>query len=125
MGLPDTEAIVGEFLRSVVTVPVSGLVPNPRPGRFVRVWRTGGPAMSRVVDQPQLTVQAWDESSSAAAWELMSACREALLGAARLDAMPLVRRVYMVGGPYYDPDPESGAHRYSMTVAFRIRATRN
>lgn len=123
MALPDAEAMVRAFLVSeFADETVTTTVPSPRPARFVRVWRTGGASMSRVVDEPLITVEAWAASKGAAA-ELGSEVRDVLLTSATKTALPLVRRID-AGAFYYDPDPTSGADRYSFTVSMRVRATR-
>lgn len=118
---PDAESMLVAFLKTVVTVPVSTRVPQTRPASFVRVWRTGGAAVNRVLDRPTITVQAWADSSVDAA-ELARKCREALLS--KSTTMPLVRGVEEQTGPYSDPDPETGIPRYSLTVRLSVRAQR-
>lgn len=39
-------------------------------------------------------------------------------------AMPLVRGIESISGPYYDPDPDTNGDRYTVTVRMRVRATR-
>lgn len=116
---PDAEALVGGFLRSRLTPPVSTKVPNPRPKRFVRAWRTGGAALNRVVDQPQVTVTCTAPSSVTASDDARAA-RYALMNES--SGMPLVRRVEDVSGVYYDPDPDTNEDRYSFTVRLTVRA---
>lgn len=115
---PDVEAMVGAFLRSRLTVPVSTKVPNPRPARFVRAWRTGGTALNRVVELAQVTVTC-AAANSIQASDDARAVRFALQN--EYTAMPLVRGVEEVSGPYYDPDPDTGGDRYSMTFRLAIR----
>ena len=97
-------------------------VPNPRPKTFLRVWRTGGAAINRVLDEPLITVQSWSEESDDDASENANVARELLLNASAV--MPLVRGVNEVTGPYYDPDPGTGTTRYTFTVRMRVRAPR-
>jgi hypothetical protein len=64
----DAEKLVREFLDDRVGVPVRTKVPaKDRPAEFVRVWRTGGAASSRVLDRPIITVHAWAANSPRAA----------------------------------------------------------
>src|SRR5690606_32762956 len=54
--LPDSTALVVEFLADRMDVPVSSLVPRGRdalesPARLITVTRTGGPALNRAVDK--------------------------------------------------------------------------
>lgn len=117
--LPDAESTVVAFLRDRCGVHVGTKVPNPRPARFIRAWRSGGSAVHEVLDVPHITVTAWAEDSEDAS-ALASTAREALFN--DYTAMPLVRRVEEVGGVYYDPDPATGADRYTFTMSLRIRA---
>lgn len=117
----DVETIVRDFLGDRVDVPVRTRVPKPRPKRFIRAWRTGGAAVNRILDRPLITVQVWDEEDDARASALANECRDYLLGAST--GMNLVRRVEEVSGVYYDPDPDTGIHRYSFTHQLSVRAT--
>ena len=78
MRFPDVEAMVLTFLRGRVESPMATTVPSPRPDPFVRLWRNGGPAVNRVLERAQVTVEAWSADSVTAS-EIASACREALL----------------------------------------------
>lgn len=119
--LPDVEAMVGAFLRSRMVPPVSTKVPNPRPARFIRAWRTGGAASNRVLEDAQITVTCAAPNSVQASDDARAA-RTFLLN--DYTAMPLVRGVEEVTGPYFDPDPDTGGDRYSLTVRLRVRAAR-
>lgn len=121
MTLPDAEGIVVPFLSVRLGGNVGTKVPNPRPPQFVRVWRSGGAAANDVLDVPHITVTAWGASTTDAS-ALAERARDALFN--DYAAMPLVRRVEEVGGLYYDPDPATGADRYTFTVSLRIRAGR-
>lgn len=119
--LPDVEALVGSFLRARLPVPVSTKVPNPRPARFIRAWRTGGAASNRVLEEAQVTVTC-AASNSVQASDDARAARSLLMN--EYTAMPLVRGVEEVSGPYSDPDPDTNGDRYSFTVRLRVRAAR-
>lgn len=116
---PDAESMVRIFLDSRLSVPVSTKVPSLRPKRFVRVWRTGGSALNRIVDQPQMTVTC-TAATSVTASDDARAARYALLNES--SGMPLVRHVEDVSGVYYDPDPDTNEDRYSFTVRLTVRA---
>lgn len=118
MKFPDSEALAVAFLEARVTPHVGTKVPKQRPAAFVRVWRTGGSAVNRVLDQPTLTIQAWGPNS----YELIRVCREAFLN--EYTSMPLVRGVAEITGPYYDPDPGSNTDRYSCNMQLQVRAQR-
>lgn len=117
--LVDAEKIVRDFLDARLDVPVSTKVPKDRPTTFVRVWRTGGAAVNRILDRPMITVQAWAPNSVAAS-DLSTLCRNLLL--AGYTAMPLVRGVDETSGPYFDPDPDTNIDRYSFTHQLSVRA---
>ncbi|WP_431792737.1 hypothetical protein [Microbacterium paraoxydans] len=122
MPFPDAQAMTRQFLLPVVAPHrVVGTVPAERPATFVRAWRNGGSASNRVVDRPQITVEAW-APDSVAAFELLEACRTALLNDHR--RMPLVRRVEEIAGPYWSPDPDTDTPRWRLTVQLTVRARR-
>ena len=52
----------GVLVDALPRVQVGTRVPNPRPSRFVRIVRTGGPK-GRVTDRPLLVVECWAEDS--------------------------------------------------------------
>lgn len=120
--LVDAEALVVAFLTPLASVHVGTKVPDPRPASFVRVWRTGGAAVNRILDRPFITVQAW-AADEVAASELARKCRQALFDG--YTGMPLVRGVVETAGPYSDPDPSTGIPRYSFTHQLSIRAHRS
>lgn len=117
----DVEAMVGAFLRARLTPPVSTKVPNPRPKRFVRAWRTGGAASNRALEVAQVTITCTAGDSVTASQDALDA-RHVLHH--EYTAMPLVRGVEDVSGPYFDPDPDTGEDRYTLTVRLRVRAAR-
>jgi hypothetical protein len=122
MRLADAETMAIAFLKPFAgTTKVGTKLPNPRPKRFVRVSRTGGAALNRVLERAQLTLTCSAESSVLAE-RLMSDCREAFLN--EYSRMPLVRSVEEITGPYYNPDPDTGEDRYTFTVALTARAAR-
>lgn len=107
------------LLAQVPGVRVATKVPADRPVRFIRAWRNGGSASSRVQDNPTVTVDCW-AASDVDALELASRCRDAFLN--NYTAMPLVRGVEETGSFYSVPDPESGSSRYRFSVRLRVRA---
>lgn len=117
--LIDAEALIRDFLDARLDVRVATKVPKNRPDTFVRVWRTGGSAVNRILDRPMITVQAWAKNSVAAS-DLSRECRDMLF--ASYTAMPLVRGVDETSGPYYDPDPDTGIDRYTFTHQLSVRA---
>ncbi|MFD0078233.1 hypothetical protein ACFVIY_38030 [Streptomyces sp. NPDC127166] len=124
MLMPDAVAVTAGYLRVAlaargVTVPVGSRVPSPRPPRFVRIERIGGPANTIVTDRPRLDVHCWG-SSEEDAHDLMQLCR-ALLGAARGSYGGTVLARPVTGGPQFLPDAETGAARYAFTLDITMR----
>lgn len=117
----DAEAMVRAFLDAQVTPPVSTKIPNPRPARYTRAWRTGGYTVNRVLEVVQITVSCTAADSVTASADA-TAARSAFLN--QSTAMPLVRGVEGISGPYSDPDPDTNEDRYTLNVQLRVRAAR-
>jgi hypothetical protein len=123
---PDVEATVRIWLEDVLpsyglTHKVHTRVPNPRPAKFIRIQRTGGPSTNVVVDGAQVTFEVWDNSSAAAAKDAQTV--RAVLNATRNVRTPsgdLIYRVDEFSGPSLLPDA-SDQHRYSWTVRMHMR----
>lgn len=120
MRFTDTEAEVIAFIDERIDEPVSLRVPSPRPRTFVRVWGSGGDGVNRIVDDVQITVEAWAADDADAA-ELALRVRDLLLHETR--ALPLARRVEATR-PYFTPDPDTEVPRYRFTARLRVRAAR-
>jgi len=120
----DAESLVIEHLSAVLqSIHVGDAPPEESTtGRFVKVIRTGGTRLSRVVDQPILVVEAY-AATPAAAWELAEDARQALEGMkAAFRVNPRVYKVAEVSGPANLPDPaHAGLSRYTQTVQLSIR----
>lgn len=122
MSFPDVEAVAVAFLKPpVAPVKVGTKTPNPRPTSFVKVYRSGGAAVNRVLENAQLTVEG-EAPTQEAAFELTSKCREHFLH--RYTLMTLVRGASEVGGLYFAPDPDTNIPRYRFTVGLMVRAGR-
>lgn len=122
MSFVDAEAMSVAFLKPVANPERVGTkVPNPRPKRFVRAYRTGGAAVNRVLERAQITVDVEAEDSTVA-FDIASLCRDAFLN--DYTRMPLVRTVEEAGGLHFTPDPTTGADRYRFTMALTVRAAR-
>jgi hypothetical protein len=120
---PVVETVVIDHLTSLLDVPVSGNVPSALPDQWVRILRTGGPSRARVLDEAQITVEAW-------AVRAPDAAQLAQLARAHIHAMQgrtvggvLVVRVTAFGGPAWLPDPTSKQHRYTWTEQITVRGT--
>lgn len=118
----DVETMLVQFVAARTGVRVGTRLPKTLSAEFVRLWRTGGPALNRVLDRPQVTFECWAGSSVRAA-ELAADVRRALLN--DLGGLPLVRGVEEMTGLHYDPDPDREVERYSFTFIFRVRGTRS
>lgn len=126
---PDAVLIVTAWLRSELEldgepVPVVTLVPDPRPDRFVIIYRTGGVRRDLVTDLAQVTVEAWGADEKAA-HDLAQHAR------ALVHAMPgevidgtTVYRVDELAGPALLPDDRSAQARYVFTAQLALRGTR-
>lgn len=68
------------FLGAALSVPVSSVVPNPRPPAFVRLGATGGQRRNLSQADPTVLVECW-AASSYQAMELASSAWSALEGA--------------------------------------------
>jgi hypothetical protein len=124
---PDAVAVVNPYLRVALAgaglaVPVVSRVPNPRPSRFVRVQRTGGPEVfARVVDGAQVTVDCW-AADDGAAMDLAQIARRLLHDmSGTVQSGVSVHRVVEVGGPQNLPDPDSESPRVTFTVQIQMR----
>ena len=120
--LVDVEGMCVAFAKTKTTAVVATKVPASRPPVYARVFRTGGAAVNRVLDRPQITVTVGAKSGSVAAEREASKLRRAFLN--DYTQMPLVRGVQEVSGLYYDPDPDSGEDRYSFTIQMSVRGKR-
>lgn len=116
---PDVELLAQTFLNGLLTPPVVVFVPNPRPALFVRVFRTGGTAVNRVLERAQISYEAWGGDTVSAS-NLARDVRHAFLN--DYTDMPLVRGVNEITGTYFDPDPDTNLPRYSGTVELMVRA---
>lgn len=103
------------------TVAVRNRVPSSRPTRFVTVQRTGGPAVSPVSENAQVTVDAWGVSAEDAhdLAQLVRALILAMPDSPDLDAP--VYRASEFGGPAWLPDPDSTQPRYRWSVQLHVR----
>lgn len=108
------------LVASLPTLPVSTKVPNPRPSRFIRLVRVGGPR-SRSVDHAMFVIECWAADAVQAEQDAL-AVHEAL-------------RLAPDAGPYADgwvtrweamsiadyPDPEVDQARFTVTGTLHVR----
>lgn len=119
----DATTVVLAVLRTALPdVPAGARVPNPRPARFLRAFRTGGPRANLVADRPTMVVESW-AGSDEAAHDLAQAARAALAAAAgSVVAGTTIYQVKEVSGPGALPDT-SGQPRWTQTFALTVRGT--
>lgn len=102
----NVEAALVAYLSRELGVPAYGDVPDPRPGEFVTVERTGG-ATERFRDLPQVAVQFWAPSRH----EASELCRRGVAALAAFEGEDGVCRVDVTTS-YDFPDPDSRQARY-------------
>lgn len=118
----DAEGMCVAFAKTKTTAAVATKVQATRPALYARVYRTGGAAVSRVLDRPQITVTVGAKAGSVQALTEAQKLRHAFLN--DYTEMPLVRGVDEVTGLYYDPDPDTREDRYTFTVQLGVRGKR-
>lgn len=125
---PDAAAIVIAYLDDALsdraeTAPVVKDVPNPRPSKFVRVMRTGGPRMNIAADRPQITIEAWHDDAEEA--QDLAQLARGLIHAMQGTTVGGVAcyRIEEAGGPVDLPDPDSAQPRVTFTVTIGMRGT--
>ncbi len=106
-------------------IVVASQVPNPRPAQWVRVQRTGGTILNRVVDNPIVVIEAWDNAGDPQAMELAQAARSILHELSRqVTAAGHIGNMAEAAGPANLPDPGSRQPRATLTVLFPITGAR-
>lgn len=129
---PDAEAVVVAYLNGRLaadgdTARATTRVPRERPARFVRVILTGSTRRNLSQQDAQVTVECWDSGPSEPGKQppVIDLMQKVYGWLCALDVdgahVPLGSDGW-VGGPYSDPDPETGSPRYVMTVILRQRA---
>lgn len=124
---PDVEELVVAYLNAAFaslseTARASTKVPATRPAKFVRVIRTGGPS-SLVIDQAQLTLEAWASTAPVAA-ALMQLTRGLIKAIDRVSHEGETFQFYRpveFSGPANRPDPDSAMERYTETFSVGVR----
>ena len=122
---PDAEGAVVAYLNGRLTTAgdaarASTRVPSTRPDRFVRAILTGSTRTSVSHRNAQVTVECWDTSETGAerlADQVHAWLCEMDTAGGHVPQGP----DGWLGGPYSEPDPDSGSPRYVMTVIVRQR----
>nr|DAX92005.1 MAG TPA: tail completion protein [Caudoviricetes sp.] len=97
-------------------VPVSTLIPNPRPASLIRLTPTGGSSDHTWLAHVMVTVEAW-APTPAAARALAAQARTLILGGAETD--DLIHDAEATWPVAYD-DPETPSHRATFTTTLTI-----
>ena len=98
-------------------VSISTFVPDPRPGRIVRVQLSGSERRTVVHRDSKITIECWSDRGEEDAARLM----EAVYGV--IDDWELVPPFRgWPSGPYRQPDPATATARYVATCLLNHRA---
>jgi hypothetical protein len=124
---PPAVATMIDYLRSQLahlgdSAPVVHAIPDPRPGRFVHVLRTGGVRHTVVTDAAQLTLECWADRPDHA--EALAQTVRALVNA--MSTRSTWATVYLVeeaSGPAELPDLISNQSRYTWSVLVHLRGS--
>lgn len=120
---PDAEALLIDVLAEFIDAPVGAIVPpNLDPGdEHVAVIRAGGVSRDLVVDDPTIVFEAraGGRTAAQALIQQVRAHVHALVGST-LDGVA-VYRVRDVGGPAWQPDPDTRAPRFVYTASISLR----
>jgi hypothetical protein len=122
---PDVESAAIDYLIGVLdtvgdTAWVGNFIPKPRPTRMVKVIRTGGPRLSLVLEQAQITYECWDELAQDA-HDLAQMVRGLLWVMPDRYTTVTTYKVVDLGGPANLPDPDTALPRYTGTVLITTR----
>lgn len=96
-------------------VPVSTRIPQPRPASFVRVLAIGGARRNLIADAPNISVEAWAGTETAAS--LLARTTRSLIEsmAGLIVDGTTVRRSRDLSVPVNLPDPTTAQTRYTFT----------
>ena len=109
---PDVEDVLTGYLSELVGGVVSTRVPSERPGRFLKLNRTGGSRRGRTVEAVWVDFEAWGATETEA-YELAADAVSHMEAAPGDPDFPgNLYRVGVVGAPAVLPDPVSDASRY-------------
>jgi hypothetical protein len=118
---PDVEFHAIQYLTPYLSgVLVDNTVPKPRPKKLVRVLRTGGPRLTLVTEEAQITYDCWAPKVEEAQ-DLAQMVRGLLWVMPDRYTTATTYRVHDLGGPTNQPDPDTGLPRYTGTVLILTR----
>lgn len=125
---PDVEQVAVDYLDAELsargdTASVHTAIPSPRPDRFVRVLRVGGPRRNLVIDEATIVFESWAARAKPShdLAQLVRALVFAMTG--QTIGGVDVKAVGEVGGLANLPDPVSDQARYTFTASVQCRGT--
>lgn len=119
---PSASKAVYEFLDANLSVPAGGIIPNPRPKKFVRVRTGGGSDVDVATVQPTVFVECYATKVEDA--EELSLLCDSLMAKASLEGWLLnipVRKIDTISRPQELPDPITDQARFTATYAPILR----
>lgn len=122
IAFPDAEAMVVNYLTDAIEgLEVSTRVPDERPNRFVRVTRVGGTKIRLNAESPMVLFECWDTNSV----DAFALCRQVRAYVHALAGETVsgvwIYKVTEVGGPVFNPDPNTDLPRYQFTVTLDLK----
>lgn len=124
---PDAAKLAIDYLRAQLvargetTVKVGSRIPSPNDHDLIRVFRTGGPSSFFVIDQAQLTVEAYGPND-ARAHDLAQLARGLLHAmAGTTQSGVAIYTVNEFSGPQELPDPVTNKPRYTFSIQVSVR----
>jgi hypothetical protein len=119
---PDVEALAvqalnADFVTRMPGVKWSTKVPNPRPDKFGRLMRSGGPRETLITENASLIVEGW-AAQEADAIAILNLARAILF-----EQDGTLFGVTETGGPTNLPDPTTSQVRYTALLGVRVRGT--
>lgn len=124
---PDASAVVIASVKKAlsdraIAATVGTRIPTPLPlGTFVRIFRTGGLDLTRVIDQAQLTVEVYADDTATAhdVAQLVRGLIHSYSGTVQQGVTIYAVREF--SGPQDFPDPLTNSPRYSFTIQVSTR----
>lgn len=125
---PDAVSVTITYLKTAlagrtVDAGIGTRLPSALVGTFVRVFRTGGLVVERVVDQAQMTIEVYATETDTAhdVAQLVRGLLHAMEGTVQ-SGVPIYG-VNEFAGPQDFPDPLTNKARYSFTVQVSMRGS--
>lgn len=117
--------LVNAFTEAATGVTCLTKVPRDRPKRFIRTLRVGGHRRDPITDVARIVFECWNTSSTLAerdaqtVRDLFFRSRGTMLRAG--ENRYKIHGVNEVAGPTDNPDPDTTAPRYTLTLEIHLR----